>query len=66
MRKTGRYLVVYLIIVIGMAVLFMRLPTSFLPEEDQGVFMTMIQLGGGNTRAHPESAGSGHPVLSEQ
>ena len=49
-RKTGRYLVVYLIIVIGMAVLFMRLPTSFLPEEDQGVFMTMIQLPAGATQ----------------
>lgn len=49
-RKTGRYLVVYLIIVIGMAVLFMRLPTSLLPEEDQGVFMTMIQLPAGATQ----------------
>ncbi|POT27141.1 hydrophobe/amphiphile efflux-1 family RND transporter [Citrobacter freundii] len=49
-RKTGRYLVIYLIIVIGMAVLFMRLPTSFLPEEDQGVFMTMIQLPAGATQ----------------
>ncbi|MGK3498132.1 efflux RND transporter permease subunit [Citrobacter youngae] len=49
-RKTGRYLVVYLIIVIGMAVLFMRLPTAFLPEEDQGVLMTMIQLPAGATQ----------------
>lgn len=49
-RKTGRYLVVYLIIVVGMALLFIRLPTSFLPEEDQGVFMTMIQLPAGATQ----------------
>ncbi|ATF47680.1 efflux RND transporter permease subunit [Citrobacter sp. C348] len=49
-RKTGRYLVVYLVIVVGMAVLFMRLPTSFLPEEDQGVFLTMIQLPAGATQ----------------
>ncbi|MBJ3591898.1 efflux RND transporter permease subunit [Salmonella enterica subsp. enterica serovar Saintpaul] len=49
-RKTGRYLVIYLIIVIGMAVLFIRLPTSFLPEEDQGVFLTMIQLPAGATQ----------------
>ncbi|WP_213132998.1 efflux RND transporter permease subunit [Citrobacter sp. FP75] len=49
-RKTGRYLIVYLIIVVGMAVLFMRLPTSFLPEEDQGVFLTMIQLPAGATQ----------------
>ncbi|QMD26999.1 efflux RND transporter permease subunit [Citrobacter freundii] len=49
-RTTGRYLVVYLVIVVGMAVLFMRLPTSFLPEEDQGVFLTMIQLPAGATQ----------------
>ncbi|WP_220758058.1 efflux RND transporter permease subunit [Citrobacter freundii] len=53
-RKTGRYLVVYLIIVIGMAILFMRLPTSFLPEEDQGVFMTMIQLPAGATQGRTQ------------
>ncbi|QIK15722.1 efflux RND transporter permease subunit [Leclercia sp. 29361] len=50
LRKTGRYLVVYVLIVGGMAVLFLRLPTSFLPEEDQGVFMTMVQLPAGATQ----------------
>lgn len=49
-RKTGRYLVIYLLIVVGMSVLFVRLPTSFLPDEDQGVFMTMIQLPAGATQ----------------
>lgn len=48
--STGRYLLLYLIIVVGMAVLFLRLPTSFLPEEDQGVFMTMVQLPAGATQ----------------
>ncbi|MBW7982664.1 efflux RND transporter permease subunit [Enterobacillus tribolii] len=47
---SGRYLLIYLMIVIGMGYLFMRLPTSFLPEEDQGVFMTMIQLPAGATQ----------------
>ena len=41
---------IYLLIVVGMAVLFMRLPTSFLPDEDRGVFLTMIQLPSGATR----------------
>lgn len=50
LRGTGRYLIIYLLIVAGMAVLFMSLPTSFLPEEDQGVFMTMIQLPAGATQ----------------
>lgn len=30
--------------------LFLRLPSSFLPEEDQGVFLTMIQLPAGATQ----------------
>jgi multidrug efflux pump len=50
LRGTGRYLIIYVAIVVGMAVLFMRLPTSFLPEEDQGVFMTMVQLPSGATQ----------------
>ncbi|MLX02485.1 hydrophobe/amphiphile efflux-1 family RND transporter [Salmonella enterica subsp. enterica] len=49
-RNTGRYLIIYLLIVVGMAVLFLRLPTSFLPEEDQGVYLTMIQLPSGATQ----------------
>ena len=54
LRKTGRYLVVYILIVGGMAVLFLRLPTSFLPEEDQGVFMTMVQLPAGATQCRTQ------------
>ncbi|EMW64918.1 efflux RND transporter permease AcrB [Escherichia coli] len=50
LRSTGRYLVLYLIIVVGMAYLFVRLPSSFLPDEDQGVFMTMVQLPAGATQ----------------
>ena len=54
LAKTGRYLLLYLLIVGGMAVLFLRLPTSFLPEEDQGVFMTMVQLPAGATQARTQ------------
>ncbi|ELZ8932113.1 efflux RND transporter permease subunit [Cronobacter dublinensis] len=54
LRKTGRYLLLYLLIVVGMTVLFVRLPTSFLPEEDQGVFMTMVQLPSGATQARTQ------------
>ncbi len=50
LQSTGRYLVIYLLIVVGMALLFIRLPTSFLPEEDQGVFLTMAQLPAGATQ----------------
>lgn len=49
-RSTGRYLLIYLVIVVGMAVLFMRLPTSFLPEEDQGLLLAQAQLPAGATQ----------------
>lgn len=54
LRSTGRYLVVYLLIVVGLAVLFMRLPSAFLPEEDQGVILTMVQLPAGATQESTE------------
>lgn len=50
LRSTGRYLLLYLMIVVGMAVLFVRLPSSFLPDEDQGVLLAMAQLPAGATQ----------------
>jgi multidrug efflux pump len=41
-RRTGRYLLVYVVITVVMAVLFIRLPKSFLPDEDQGVLFTQV------------------------
>ncbi|MDL4913574.1 MAG: efflux RND transporter permease subunit [Enterobacterales bacterium endosymbiont of Blomia tropicalis] len=49
-RSTGRYLVIYLVIVVGMAYLFLRLPSSFLPEEDQGLLLAQAQLPAGATQ----------------
>lgn len=49
-RSTGRYMVIYLVIVVGMAFLFMRLPSSFLPEEDQGLLLAQAQLPAGATQ----------------
>ncbi|WBM69779.1 multidrug efflux RND transporter permease subunit AcrB [Buttiauxella sp. WJP83] len=55
LRSTGRYLVLYLLIVVGMALLFIRLPSSFLPDEDQGVFLTMAQLPAGATQERTQA-----------
>lgn len=44
LKRPVRSMLVYAAIVIVMAVMFIRLPTSFLPEEDQGIFLTMVQL----------------------
>lgn len=43
------YLAVYTGIVAAMALIFMRLPSSFVPEEDQGAVMTLVQLPAGST-----------------
>ncbi|STX38037.1 efflux RND transporter permease subunit [Legionella feeleii] len=50
LNKTGRYLFIYFLIVVGMGYLFLTLPTAFLPEEDQGMVLTMIQLPAGATQ----------------
>jgi multidrug efflux pump len=41
-QRTGRYLLVYVLITALMAVLFVRVPRSFLPDEDQGVLYTQV------------------------
>ena len=43
-RRTGRMMVLYAVIAGLLAYGFMRLPSSFVPEEDQGSFMTMFSL----------------------
>jgi len=49
-RRSGRSMIVYAVLLAVMAVVFMRLPTSFLPEEDQGVLFSQIQLPTGATQ----------------
>jgi multidrug efflux pump len=39
-----RYLVIYGAILVGMGFLFLRMPTAFLPEEDQGILFAQVQL----------------------
>jgi hydrophobe/amphiphile efflux-1 (HAE1) family protein len=48
--KTPRYLFVYLAIVLAVGWFYIRLPSSFLPDEDQGYFITLIQLPVGATQ----------------
>ncbi len=50
-----RSLVVYALIAVAMAVMFLRLPTSFLPDEDQAALSVQITLppGASNARLQP-------------
>ncbi|WP_319588510.1 efflux RND transporter permease subunit [uncultured Desulfobulbus sp.] len=50
LKRTGRFGLIYLLLIGAMGYLFTTLPTSFLPEEDQGVFLTMVQLPTGATQ----------------
>ncbi len=39
-----RYIAIYIVILAGMGFLFLRLPTAFLPDEDQGILFTQVLL----------------------
>jgi multidrug efflux pump len=47
--KSGRMMVVYLILVAGVAYAFVRLPEGFLPVEDQGFFTVDVQTPPGSS-----------------
>ena len=63
-HKPGRYLVIYLLIVVGLAVLFMRLPTAFLPDEDQGILITQVSLPAGSSMERTLSASRRWSIIS--
>lgn len=48
--RTGRYMTIYVAIVVLLGFLFTRLPTSFLPDEDQGIMFTQMSLPVGATK----------------
>jgi multidrug efflux pump subunit AcrB len=35
-KRSGRWLMIYLVVIVAVGLLFVRLPKSFLPDEDQG------------------------------
>ena len=49
LRHKAPYFLAYVLIVVGMVFLFTRIPTSFLPEEDQGVLFAQVQTPAGTT-----------------
>jgi multidrug efflux pump len=50
LQRAVRYLVIYAAIVGAVAVVYTRLPTSFLPNEDQGYIIVNVQLPPGATQ----------------
>src|SRR5690606_17262065 len=49
LKGVGRMMLVYLVLVVLLGWMYMRMPTAFLPEEDQGFVLANIELPAGST-----------------
>ncbi|QHI99121.1 efflux RND transporter permease subunit [Xylophilus rhododendri] len=55
LKRAARYLIIYAAIVGVLVVVYLRLPSSFLPDEDQGNIIVNIQLPSGATQERTRS-----------
>ena len=49
LKRKMPFIVIYLVIVAALGLLFSKLPSSFLPDEDQGVLFAQVQAPAGST-----------------
>ncbi|KAB7739735.1 efflux RND transporter permease subunit [Parvibaculum sedimenti] len=56
LNNKARYIVVYGVLVVGVGLLFVRIPTAFLPQEDQGQLFVQVQLPGNASAERTEAA----------
>ncbi|MFP3565565.1 efflux RND transporter permease subunit [Paraburkholderia sp. SIMBA_030] len=49
-KRSGRWLIIYLVVIVAVGMLFVRLPKSFLPDEDQGIMFVLVQTPAGSTQ----------------
>jgi len=59
LRRTGRYMMIYAALLVGLGWFFYNLPSSFLPNEDQGFVLVDMQ-------APPEATGNRMRAVLEQ
>ncbi|MDA8402954.1 MAG: efflux RND transporter permease subunit [Desulfobacteraceae bacterium] len=52
--KTLRYMMIYIVIVVAVGYLFQRMPTSYIPDEDQGILLIQAMLPSGSTLEQTE------------
>ncbi len=55
LTRTGRFMLVFAVLLALVAWLYIKLPSSFLPNEDQGYIVTNVQLPPGASRARAEA-----------
>ena len=68
LRRKAPYVLIYLVVVVGMGWLFTRIPTAFLPEEDQGVLFAQVQTpsGSSNERTYRVVKQMGEYLLNDE
>jgi hydrophobe/amphiphile efflux-1 (HAE1) family protein len=49
LSRKKRYLIVFVVIVAVMGLLFLRMPTAYLPDEDQGILLAQVIMPTGST-----------------
>lgn len=55
LSKKLRYIIVYVVIVAAVGLLFLRMPTGYIPDEDQGSMLAQITLPTGSTKEQTDS-----------
>ena len=54
LKRGGRWMVGYAILVVAVGFVFTKIPAGFLPEEDQGTLFAIVQLPPGTTQTNTE------------
>ncbi|KAF3999893.1 efflux RND transporter permease subunit [Glaciimonas immobilis] len=49
-QRSGRWLIIYAVIMVAVGILFVKMPKSFLPNEDQGTMFVLVQTPTGSTQ----------------
>ncbi len=53
--RAGRWLAIYAVVIVAVGLLFVRMPTSFLPDEDQGTMFVQVQTPSGATQGRTQA-----------
>ncbi|MDY7579949.1 efflux RND transporter permease subunit [Herbaspirillum sp. RTI4] len=55
-KRSGRWLIIYGAIIVAVCILFVKMPKSFLPDEDQGTMFVLVQTPIGSTQERTAKA----------
>jgi multidrug efflux pump len=55
-KRSGRFLIVYLVIIAAVGLMFTRQPKAFLPDEDQGTMFVLVATPAGSTQEMTQRA----------